>query len=170
MRKVMRFFKKLAIVIGFFAGVIVILGLIGWYLGTRDAYPDPSEPVTQQPKPERSIEYKLATLDKGHVVSEDDVTIARFRSLLQQLDAKYADNKQGIADSTVVAQRLLREEGIEESLLNIMEGMNQLFLLELAELKYTEYATAYVVLRTKGQSHHDAVKGLKALLQSLGIY
>jgi len=169
MKRVIRFFKKLAIVVGIFVVVIAILLLIGWYLGTRDAYPDSPEPTTQQPMPEMSIEYKLATIDKGYV-SEDDITITRFRSLLQQLDAKYADNKQGIADSTVMAQKLLREEGIEESLLNIMEGMNQLFSSESVNLEYTEYATAYVVLREKGQSHRDAIVGLRGILQAFGIY
>jgi len=128
---------------------------------------EPTKPVAQK---QESMEYMLATIEKGYV-SRDDPIIARFRSLLEQLDAKFIENKTQIGDMSVAAQKLLREEeGIKESLLNIMEGMNQLFSSESTNLKYPEYASAYMVLRRKGQSHHEAIEGLRAILQTLGIY
>jgi hypothetical protein len=66
----------------------------------------------------------LAFVDAGGL--PDDVTVNRFRSLLGQLDDKYAGGAQNIADRTVVAQTLLKQKGVSESLLNIMEGMNQI--------------------------------------------
>jgi hypothetical protein len=152
---------------------ILALGLVCLFTftcakeGREGTRPEPQ--AKPQPKSE-SLEYKLATIEKGYV-SRDDIIIVRFRSLLEQLDAKFVENKMQISDMSVAVQKLLKEqEGIKESLLNIMEGMNRLFSSESANLKYSEYAAAYMVLRRKGQSHYEAVEGLKAILQTLGIY
>lgn len=116
------------------------------------------------------IEYKLAVIDAGGFVPKDHITVARFRSLLNQLSKTYLEDKQQIADMTVTAQNLLRKEGIKESLLNIMEGLNRLFSKPLVNQKYAEYAASYVTLREKGYSHSKAIQGLKAILESMGIY
>lgn len=115
------------------------------------------------------LEYQLATLNAGGYVPKDHITVARFRSLLTQLSATYVENKQQIADMSFTAQQQMRKDGINESLLNIMEGMNQLFTVRIENQKYAEYAAAYVTLRNSGQSHAQALGGLKALLQRLGV-
>jgi len=116
---------------------------------------------------ETKLEYKLAVINAGGYVSENHVTVARFRSLLNQLSNTYVENRQQIADSSVKAQEMLKDKGIEESLLNIMEGMNQLFLRKIENQKYSEYVVAYIVLRNKGESHREAIEGLKALIQAI---
>jgi hypothetical protein len=119
----------------------------------------------------QSLEHKLAIIDGGSYVSEDHITVARFRDLLKQLSEKYVENRQQIADMSVKAQQVLRDEhGIKVSLLNLMEGINNLFYRKVENMKYAEYAAAYMVLRSKGQTHKEAIEGLRALLQSLGIY
>lgn len=116
------------------------------------------------------IEYQLAVIDAGDYVPRDHITVKRFRSLLKQLDATYVENRQQIGDMTVTAQRLLREEGIDEKLLNIMEGLNRLFSKPLENQKYAEYSVMYITLREKGYSHGEAIDSLKAILESMGIY
>jgi hypothetical protein len=116
------------------------------------------------------LAYKLASIDAGYHVPEDHITVARFRSLLEQLSGKYIETDQQIANMTVKAQRLMRDEGVEEKLLNIMEGMNRLFVSEQPNMSYAEYASAYVVLRNKGQTHDETIKGLHDLLAALGIH
>lgn len=118
----------------------------------------------------KSIEYKLATIDAGGYVKEIDITINRFRTLLNLLSKKYVENRQQIADMSVTAQNMLRDRGIAESILNIMEGMNKIFKSDIGNQKYAEYASAYVTLREDGQSHQEAIEGLTALMQSLGVY
>ena len=115
-----------------------------------------------------SLEYKLATINAGGYVSKDHITVARFRSLLNQLSTTFVEDKQQIADMSVTAQNLLKKDGIQESLINIMEGMNQIFPRKIDNHKYAEYAAAYVILRSKGQSHTEAIRGLQALLRALG--
>ena len=114
------------------------------------------------------LEYKLATINAGGYVSKEHVTVARFRSLLNQLSVTFVEDKEQIADMSVTAQNLLKKEGVEESLINITEGMNQLFSKKIENQKYAEYAAAYVTLRGKGQSHTEAIRGLQAILRSLG--
>jgi hypothetical protein len=84
-----------------------------------------SEALPQSAPQQDSLEYKLATVDHGSYVAQDDVTVARFRSLLAQLSSKYAETPKRIADISVKARDTLRGKGISESILNIMEGMNQ---------------------------------------------
>ncbi len=117
-----------------------------------------------------SIETKLASIDAGYQVAKEHITVARFRSLLSQLSKTFVENKLEIGDMTVKAQNLLREEGINESLLNIMEGMNQLFSTPLQNQEFAEYISAYFVFRTKGQSHSDAILDLKAILQVYSVH
>lgn len=117
-----------------------------------------------------SLEYKLATINAKGYVSPDHLTVARFSRLLSQLSSTYVEDKQQIADMSVKAQQLLRDNGVEEDLLKIMEGLNQLFSRKIENQKYAEYASAYVTLRDKGQSHTEAINGLRALLQGIGVY
>lgn len=128
-----------------------------------------SQATQQQAPKSETIEYKLATIDKGYV-SRDDITITRFKSLLQQLDAIYADNKQELADSTVVAQRTLKNDyGIKETMLNIMEDLNKVYVTKVNP-SYALYVTAYVMLRGKGLSRQQAIIGVESLLKSIGRY
>lgn len=116
---------------------------------------------------QKSIEYMLATLNAGSHISEDHITVARFRSLLQQLSETYIENPQQIADMSVKAQEMLKNDGIDEKLINIMEGMNQLFSRKIENQKYTEYISAYVTLRHKGNTHAQATTALQEMLRNI---
>lgn len=117
-----------------------------------------------------TIEYQLACINAGHRVDQDDITIARFRSLFRQLSDTFVENQQQIADMSVKSLQILKQDGISESLLNIMEGMNQLFSTKVSNQKYAEYIAAYLTLRNKGQSHTQAIAGLQGILRGVGIY
>ena len=114
-----------------------------------------------------SLEYKLAVID-GVATSESDVSVARFRSLLKQLSYTFVENKQQIADMTVKARNRLRDAGVRQDLLGIMEGVNQLFSSRVDNQEYAEYVAVYVVLRKRGQSHTAALSGLRSMLDALG--
>jgi len=119
--------------------------------------------------PAQSIAYKLAVLEKGGYVSEDNLLVKRFDSLLGQLDDKYVENKQQLGDMTYKAKELLEKSGIKESMIKMMEGMNLLFNQVLENQKYAEYISAYITMREQGQTHDDAIKGLQALLGAIGV-
>ena len=117
-----------------------------------------------------SVAHQLATIEAGGHVAKNDITVARFRSLLDRLSSMYVEDRQEIADDSVTAQQLLRDDGMSESLVKIMEGLNQLFTTQVKNQKYREYAAAYVTLRGEGKSHSDAIRGLQAFLRGLGVH
>lgn len=115
------------------------------------------------------LEHKLAIIDKGYV-TRDDITVTRFRTLLDQLSSKYNETRQKISDVSVMGQNLLREKyGIEESLLNIMEDMNQVLITKVNP-SYPLYATAYVHLRKTGISRQQAIIGIESFIKSTGRF
>lgn len=80
------------------------------------------ERITDLPISRDSLEYKLASINHGSPVEEDDVTIIRFRYLLDSLEKKTANSKQQIGDMSVKAQEVLKEKyGKEVSLLELIE-------------------------------------------------
>jgi len=118
-------------------------------------------------KPE-SIEYELATIDAGGYVSHDDITVARFKSLLDQLSQTYSVTPQQIADQTVKAKQMLKDRGVQESLMNIMTGMNQIFATANHDQNYATALAMYIELRDKGESNSEAFKDLQDLVAHLG--
>jgi len=103
----------------------------------------------------------LADMDAGHSVGDDDITVARFRFLLDQLSRRFPENRARIGDMTYVAQKGLRQDGISESLLTIMEGLNKASQSPQSRgRKYAEYAAAYSTIRANGLSHEKAVDAL----------
>ncbi|MBA7541371.1 hypothetical protein ES705_33683 [subsurface metagenome] len=92
------------------------------------------------------IAFKLASIDKGKIINRDDVSVNRFRYLLQILDDKTSETKVQIADMTVKAQQILRDEyGKEVSLLFLMENVND-SIPSGANVKYAGIITAYLLM------------------------
>jgi hypothetical protein len=64
---------------------------------------------------------------------------------------------------------MLHEKGVSESVLNIMEEMNQALDAPIQNQKYAEYLTMYVVLRPTAKSHGAAVATLDGVLREVGL-
>lgn len=116
-----------------------------------------------------SLEHDLAVINAKGYVSNDDITIKRFRALLRQLDATFPEDQQQIADKSVWAINRLQEDGIDQNLLELMESMNQLFSRPIKNQEYTAYVAAYVTIRLKGFSHLECIDALKGMIHGLGI-
>jgi hypothetical protein len=128
-----------------------------------------AQSATTSPEAEPSIENKLATVDRGTYVAPDDIAVARFRSLLHQLSTKYGETPLRIADMSVTGRKLLREKGVDESIQNLMEGMNQILDRPMGNQKYAEYLSMYVMLRNAGKTHPEAIGNLSGALHELGM-
>ena len=118
----------------------------------------------QKRQSEYSWEYKLASIDAGGFIEENDIMVARFRSLLHQLSNKDDSNLQYISDASVRAINLLKGKGVEESLLNLMEGISSIRDRDLEGKDYDGYCAAYIHLRARGLSHPRAVAGINSIL------
>jgi len=115
----------------------------------------------------QSLGYQLATIEKNGYVTKNDILVKRFNSLLNLLSNNYIDTKQEIADGTVKAQQLLKKNGIDESMVTIMEGMNQIYDLNNSNRKYNVYLPCYVIFRINGYSND---KSLSLLQESINVY
>lgn len=122
-------------------------------------------------KAEDALEWKLAAIDAGSTtLPKDDVTVARFRSLLRQLGEKYPESQQQIGDMSAKAADILRdEEGISEKIVDIMEGMNQLLYSPDSGQHYANAVAYYLTLRGHGMSHDDAIHALRGILKAAGV-
>jgi hypothetical protein len=152
---------------------LAIAATVAFLLVAATAPKDKEEHTAATPAPSiartdsEPLEQQLATVDDGYV-AVDDIRVARFRSLLDQLSETSSSSEQQIADQTVKCQELLKDKGIKESLINIMEGMNKIFASSTQKKQYSEWLAAYVVLREKSTSHDDAIKSLEGIGQAFG--
>lgn len=140
-------------------------------LATTDDSPAPSPEViatTSPSSPQASLEEELATIDGNDTITNRDTRVSRFRSLLGQLSETFDVTQQQTADQTVKCQEMLQKDGVQDSLLNITEGMNQIFVRADHKQAYSQWLAAYIVLRDKGTSHQDSIEGLKGMAQAFG--
>jgi hypothetical protein len=118
----------------------------------------------QEKKSSSDYPMMLATIDGN---DGDPLKVNRYRSLLGQLDDSFVETPEQIADMSANTKAELGKEGIAESVLPIMETMNTILPVPVANQKYAEYTAAYMTLRIKGQTHEQATSGLRALLASI---
>jgi hypothetical protein len=71
---------------------------------------------------EARLEYKLAVVHTGGYVNEDDPIVQRFAGALDRLEAKCPESRQQLADMGVKGRALLRDKGLDESLLAVLEN------------------------------------------------
>lgn len=122
-----------------------------------------SPPQATQPV-ESDYPVMLATIDGN---DGDPIKVNRYRSLLGQLDAAFVETPEQITDMSANAKAELAKEGIDESVLPIMEAMNTVLPVPIENQRYAEYTAVYMTLRVKGQSHEQATRGMRALLAAI---
>jgi hypothetical protein len=97
-----------------------------------------------------TLQYQLATINKGYAVDQDDPTILRFRSVLESLDRKTPQSKQEISDMLVAGHELLRDKyGKNISLLELAEGADS-SIPSGVEVNFAEVLAVLVTLMVGG--------------------
>jgi len=119
-----------------FLVLVLVFGFIGCTVAT-----------TQEKLPD-TVEYKMATIDNGYIDKEDPI-INNYKILLDSLGKKTINSRIDISDITVTAQRLLKEHGINKSLLSILKDFDTSIPDGLDGMKLEEIASAYMVLMTQ---------------------
>jgi hypothetical protein len=76
-----------------------------------------------------SPEFNLASINAGRIVREDDITIIRFRFLLNSISARSGDSPARISDVVAKMHDIIRSDyGKEVSLLAFTEEVNRAVL------------------------------------------
>jgi len=117
-----------------------LLALSSGFVFAND--PQPTPPYIVLTNKELLLEQKLALINanKGSLPS-DDITIARFRYLLEKAAAKTGDTQKQIADDACRGQGVLREDGKNTTILEFMEAVNKFLSVPgLPKMTYREAA------------------------------
>lgn len=117
----------------------------------------------------QSLGCKMATVDTEKSYSETDPLVKRYNNMFNQLDSKYIETKQQIADMTVVAKNELEKIGLTEPMINIMEGICRLIDRNTRTMKYAENISCYIIFRSQGFNHSEALKNMQDLLTVTGM-
>jgi len=112
---------------------------------------------------------KLATVDDGKYHTEDSPITKRYNNMLNQLDVKYSESKLEIADMTVKGKSLLKEIGLSTPMIDIMEGINMLKDVNTKTKKYSDNVSVYVIYRSNGYDHLNALAEIQARLYITGM-
>jgi len=154
--------KKLTIIISITAAVLLFSFALACNGGnekkeeTIEEMPVTDEDVTTKEEPIESesatedytVEYQMACIDKGEYLDEDDTVINDYSILLDSLMEKTTNSRIDISDITVTTQRLLKENGVDMSLLNILKDLDNSIPEESPKLELEDIAAAYIVLVT----------------------
>lgn len=137
-----------------------LISIIGTFIGTlalaiilSDNSELVTEPTTASTTSKSNAEM-LAVLDGSG-------NVARYESMLQQLSVAFRVDEKTIADQTAGSVQTLKESGIDESFMNIMEGI--LSISAPIKGSYLDTMTAYVTLRIRGNNHRETVSSIEAM-------
>ena len=128
-----------------FAVMLVLFALTGCCFSSGSSTTTATKATNNLPD---SVEYKMATIDNGFIDKEDPI-INNYKILLDSLEKKTINSRIDISDITVTAQRLLKEHGINKSLLGILKDFDDSIPDGLEQMKLEEIAAAYMVLMTE---------------------
>lgn len=102
---------------------------------------------SEQEGKEYTTEYKLAVIDKGGYIEEDDPIVSEYKVLLESLKSKVINDEMDIADTVVKTQEILKDDyQINLSILKIMTDLDNSIPDDVGKLDLADIATAYIVL------------------------
>ncbi|MBM3702838.1 MAG: hypothetical protein FJW63_07635 [Actinobacteria bacterium] len=107
--------------------------------------------ASDQKEKEYTTEYKLAVIDKGGYLEEDDPVVSEYKIVLDSLKSKVINDEVEIADTVVKAQEILREDHqINLTILKIMKDLDTSIPEGVENLDLVEIASVYIVLLVSG--------------------
>jgi len=157
---------------------LFILVIIGFYFGngsknkeniSTSKNKNSNYTSTSNSNVNQTIGYKLAVIDKNGYVDENDLIVKRYTSMVKQLDFKYTEDSVQIADMTVSGRNQLIKFGIEQSMIEVMQGINTLFDPYSKNKHYSDYVSMYIILRSKGLDNIQSFDKLQLLLNSMSM-
>ncbi len=108
---------------------------------------EPEVTLDEPEEKEYTTEYKLAVIDKGGYLEEDDHVVWVYKIVLESLKSKVINDEVEIGDIVVKTQEILRDDHqINLSILKIMKDLDASIPEGVENLDLVEIASAYIVL------------------------
>ena len=125
--------------------IITILVLLTVLSLSGCSFSSSSVSATTEPD---AIAYEMATLDNGEI-SKDDPVINEYKIFLDRIEDKTVSSRVNILNITKTAQELLKEGGIDKTLLKILKDFNSYIPEGPEGFKLEEVALAYMIIMTE---------------------
>jgi len=122
------------------------------------------------PKIGYALAGKLATMRAVQWVFARHTTLSVFRAVLKDLAGTYVEAGDQIVGATITARDRLRQEGVSETLLHIMEGIESVHIPNKlrTRVEYSEMVGSYVLARCGGMGHGEALGSLARFFNPRG--
>lgn len=115
-----------------------------------------------------SVATQLSVIDNGAYVGSKSQIVSKYKIVLSSLTKKFKLKEIEIGDQSAYTKQTLSEEyGIEEAILNIMEGLDEISDNKMGKTKYSECLGYYVLARSKGYTHGQAIYSLRTIFHAL---
>lgn len=144
-------------------GIITVVSILLFVVVTARA-----EPVRDLKSAPPEVQLACLNVYNKSTSNPDPAKVTRFKYLLGSLKSHYPESKKEIADWTVKAQGAMKEKGVKEDLLDIMESVNKVKISKsLGVVPYKDCLVAYSMLRTEGMSREEAAMGITQILKGV---
>jgi len=126
----------------------------------------PTAPSPSRAPTSPSLAYKLAVIEAGEALPENDRLIVLMGTLLHDADRFYADDEEAIAGRSLLLRDEIRKANGVPSLLEILDGSTrwqQPGYFQDNTGKFSDYAAMYLLFRVASQkSHSEAIRLCRA--------
>lgn len=116
-----------------------------------------------------SIENQFASMNANKLLRANDPAVTKAKILLDRASEQYGQPQKEIADLTWRYYQVLRDDGIEESPMELLQSMILLANDKSVPLQgyYKIVLSTYLNLRKKGNAREEAVIGLRAFFRGI---
>ncbi len=147
------------------AALIVGLMLVGCGQETK-TQATPAKENTKVINKNQSIEFKFASISAGHLVAENDPSVAEAKVLLDKASAKFQTSKTAIADMVVTVKNIADKDGLSFNIYQVLEAMPVMESKDISSAdRFASLISYYMAARSGGQNHTEAVAGVRGLSQ-----
>ncbi len=147
--------KKTAVIL------LSVLALVG--CGKEQA-PQAQTPTPTQNEP--SLYAKVASIDAGTKLTEDNPQTVRVKQSIQQAATLCKLPEQEIAGKAVKVKSILEERKVAVQSVELLEMLPTLYQEKLSS-DCAQILVHYISVRQTGMSHADSVKGLGGLIKAV---
>jgi len=122
-----------------------------------------AEPKVADDKHDMPLEYKFAVVSVGKYIPENDPSVIHSKELLDRAANEYGEAPVAISDMSIAGANAGKEEGIDVTALEVLEAGAICHIGE-GTPEFAKVIALYLGVRKGGQSHTEAVVGLKGIL------
>lgn len=126
----------------------------------------PAKATNKEINKNQPIEFKFASIAAGHLVAENDPSVAKAKILLDKASVKFQTPQTAIADMVVAVKNIADKDGLSFNVYQVLEAMPVMESRNTSSAdRFASLISYYMAARSGGQNHTEAVAGVRGLSQ-----